>query len=429
MKILSSNGLKGTIKIPGDKSISHRSLILSAIAEGETVIHGLLESDDVFATMECLQRLGVKITKIDECYVVSGVGLHGLKPPTEILDVRNAGTALRLMTGLLSAQPFTSTITGDRSIQSRPMDRVIQPLSKLTASFRGDHAPLVIHGKKLSSTSEIIEVKSAQVKSALLLAGLYTDLGITLLEEAPSRNHTELMMEAFSAKIIREEHQITLSPSPLISPGHIYVPRDISSAVFWLVAGSIVPNSEITMEDVGFNESRCMIVQLLTSMGANITISGEKYFGREKVATLTVKSSPLDALSPLEIDSKIVPQIIDEIPILAVAAAYSRIPMIVKGAGELKVKESNRISAIVRNLSKAGVHIIENEDGFEMIPSSKSFHGTTFDSYLDHRIAMSMAIFALRLQGESCVLHDDVIDVSYPLFYHHLKILEKSYEN
>lgn len=410
--------LRGTLSVPGDKSISHRSVMFGAIAKGITEIHGFLLGEDCLSTISCFRKLGISIEMNDSTVIVHGKGLHGLSAPKETLDVGNSGTTLRLITGLLAAQNFSSKLTGDSSIQKRPMNRVARPLGLMDACFEGKnnenlYAPFTIHGKQLKGIEYTLPVASAQVKSALLLAGLYAQ-GETIIEEPePTRDHTEIMLNYMGANIEQKGNIIFCHPISELYGKKIEVPGDISSAAYFIVAGCICPDSEILIQNVGLNPTRTGIIDILIKMGATISIQNEKVISGEKVGDVFVKSSQLTGCV---IGGKDIPRLIDEIPVLAVAACFANGTTRIQDASELKVKESNRIQTVVTELKKFGATIKETEDGME-IQGGATLSGCTVESYNDHRIAMSMAIAGIMAKGETTITNSNCANISFPSFF------------
>lgn len=412
--------LKGSIRVPGDKSISHRALILGAIASGRTTIEGLLLGEDPCSTARCFQAMGVTISPLNEQKItIEGVGLENLQEPTDILDAGNSGTTMRLMLGILAAQQGKFfIITGDNSLRSRPMSRVIKPLKEMGAQIWGrknnNLAPLSICGKALNPLEYYSPVASAQVKSCILLAGLSLDGKTSVIEPALSRDHSERMLEAFGAKIERDykTNRATIVGPASLQGQRVIVPGDISSAAFWLVAASIIEGSELVIEKVGINETRIGILEVLKEMGANITLENENIFTGEPVADLRVKSSKLRGC---EISGAIIPRLIDEIPIIAVAAVFAEGTTIIRDAQELRVKESDRLKAISSELTKMGAQITELPDGLE-IKGSGYLLGCEVESFDDHRIAMSLAIAALAAAKNTIIKGVEAATISYPNF-------------
>lgn len=416
MNMNQSTGLRGTITVPGDKSISHRAVMFGALANGVTHITGFLMGEDCLSTIDCFRRMGVSIEVGDKEVVVHGVGMHGLKQPSESLYTGNSGTTTRLLCGILSGQRFDVTMSGDASIQKRPMGRVMTPLREMGAEIEGvngNYCPLTIHpSASLHGIEYALPVASAQLKSAILLAGLYASGETKIIEPAPSRDHTERMLRALGVSVETNGNVIILTPPEDLAAKDVAVPADISSAAFFLVAGAIIPNSEITIQNVGVNPTRTGILDVLRDMGADITVSNYQD-DIEPVCDLTVRSSKLHGTV---IGGEVIPRLIDELPVLAVAAAFAEGKTIIRDAQELKVKESNRIAAMVSELSKAGADVEETEDGM-IIQGGKPLHGASFETYNDHRIAMSMAVCALGCEGTSEILNPDVVAISYPDFF------------
>lgn len=421
MQVNTSGPLRGEITVPGDKSISHRAVMLGALAKGTTHITGFLMGEDCLSTIDCFRKMGVEIEMTEDEVIVHGVGLHGLSAPQDALYTGNSGTTTRLLCGILAGQSFPVTMSGDPSIQKRPMGRVIKPLREMGARIDGrddNFCPLNIHPSELCGIEYTLPVASAQLKSAILLAGLYAEGQTTVIEPAPSRDHTERMFRALGVEVETHDGVITLDPPEELHALDIAVPADISSAAFFLVAGAIVPGSELTIKNVGVNPTRTGILDVLRDMGAEIT---EKNFrdDAEPVCDLIVKYS---ALHGTTIGGEIIPRLIDELPVIAVAAAFAEGETIIRDAQELKVKESNRIAAMVTELKKAGVDVEETEDGM-IIRGGKKPHGATFETYKDHRIAMSLAVCALACEGASRILDPEVVAISYPTFFETLQKL------
>lgn len=410
--------LRGEISIPGDKSISHRSVMFGSLAKGITEVDHFLTGADCLSTISCFRKMGIDITLDNEHVVINGKGLHGLTAPSQMLDCGNSGTTTRLISGILAGQPFSTTLTGDASIQKRPMGRIIKPLTMMGAGIRSmkDNgcAPLEITPSKLNAIHYESPVASAQVKSSIILAGLYAD-GITKVTEPTlSRNHTEIMLKSFGADITSDASTATatLVPGNELFGRKITVPGDISSAAYFLVAGLIVPGSEILIKNVGINETRDGILRALLAMGADITLLNEDRSG-EPVADLLVRSSSLHGTI---IEGDIIPTLIDEIPVLAIAAAFAEGETIIKDAAELKVKESDRIAVMTENLSALGCDITATDDGM-IINGGRQLHGGSVKSYDDHRIAMSFAVAALSIDGDVDIEGADCVNISYPCFY------------
>jgi 3-phosphoshikimate 1-carboxyvinyltransferase len=411
--------LQGSIKIPGDKSISHRALMLGAIAQGETRIQGLLLGEDPHSTANCFRAMGAEISPLNSEWVtVQGIGLGQLQEPANVLDTGNSGTTTRLMLGLLASQPDRFfTVTGDASIRSRPMARVIKPLQQMGAQIwhrAGGLAPLAIQGRSLQPIHYQSPIASAQVKSCILLAGLLTEGKTTVTEPALSRDHSERMLKAFGAEIAVDPETCSATVtggSPLYGQT-VIVPGDISSAAFWLVAGAIVPGSDLTILNVGINPTRTGILEALAAMEADVTLLNPRDVAGEPVADLRVRHSKLKACT---IAGDLIPRLIDEIPILAVAAAFAEGTTVIRDAAELRTKESDRLNVMASQLSRMGAIITELPDGLE-ITGGKALVGAAVDSYIDHRIAMSLAIAALNAQGTTTIHQAEAAAVSYPNF-------------
>lgn len=417
--------LKGEITVPGDKSISHRSIMLGSIASGITEVHGFLNGADCISSMNCFRQMGVDIDYDGSIVTIHGNGLHGLKAPADTLDVGNSGTTTRLMSGILAAQNFSSRVIGDDSICRRPMKRIITPLSMMGAditSERGnDCAPLIINGRKLKGIHYDSPVASAQVKSCVLLAGLYADGETSVTEPYVSRNHTELMLNAFGGSCTTLGTTATVTSDPVLTGQKIVVPGDISSAAYFLVAGLIAENSEITIKNVGINPTRDGIIDVIKMMGGDITFANVNADSGEPTADITVKTS---SLKGCVIEGDIIPKLIDEIPVIAILACFAEGETVIKDAAELKVKESNRIDVMVNNLSAMGADITGTDDGM-IIRGGKPLHSAVIHSKKDHRIAMSFAVAAMCAEGETEILDADCVNISYPDFYRDLENLQK----
>ncbi len=413
--------IKAEITVPGDKSISHRAVMIGSLAKGETVVNGFLPSADCLATIDCFKKLGVEIERLKdgERLVIKGKGLKGLKGTKEVLDVGNSGTTIRLMTGILAGQDFTTKITGDESIQKRPMMRVVKPLREMGASIDGRmekdniYAPLKISGGKLSPIEYELPVASAQVKSAVLLAGLFARGETVVIEKNQARDHTERMLEYFGAGI----NKTRVTGLKEFEGKEIDVPGDISSAAFFIVAGLIVPNSELTIRNVGLNPTRIGIIEVLHRMGAKLEVMDETIISGEPRGNIRVSSlqSPVASLKGIKISGEIIPKIIDDIPIIAVAATQAQGVTEIRGARELRVKESDRIKTVCSELKKMGAKVQELDDGM-IIEGPTKLKGATIKSYGDHRIAMSMAIAGLIADGETTIDDTACIETSFPGF-------------
>lgn len=417
--------LKGEITVPGDKSISHRSIMLGSIASGITEVHGFLNGADCISSMNCFRQMGVDIAYDGSIVTIHGNGLHGLKAPADTLDVGNSGTTTRLMSGILAAQNFSSRVIGDDSICRRPMKRIITPLAMMGAditSERGnDCAPLIINGRKLKGIHYDSLVASAQVKSCVLLAGLYADGETSVTEPYVSRNHTELMLNAFGGSCTTLGTTATVTSDPVLTGQKIVVPGDISSAAYFLVAGLIAENSEITIKNVGINPTRDGIIDVIKMMGGDITFTNVNADSGEPTADITVKTS---SLKGCVIEGDIIPKLIDEIPVIAILACFAEGETVIKDAAELKVKESNRIDVMVNNLSAMGADITGTDDGM-IIRGGKPLHSAVIHSKKDHRIAMSFAVAAMCAEGETEILDANCVNISYPDFYRDLENLQK----
>ncbi|MCL2934387.1 MAG: 3-phosphoshikimate 1-carboxyvinyltransferase [Trichodesmium sp. MAG_R03] len=412
--------LKGQISIPGDKSISHRALMLGAMAQGQTNIQGLLLGEDPHSTAKCFSLLGANISQLNsELVQVHGVGLSNLKEPSGVLDCGNSGTTMRLMLGILASQPeHFFAVTGDSSLVQRPMSRVIQPLTQMGGQIWGRKgnslAPLAIQGKKLRPIHYYSPIASAQVKSCILFAGLMVEGKTTVTETSLSRDHSERMLKAFGAEIQvdPETNSVTVTGPAQLKGQDVVVPGDISSAAFWLVAAAIVPGSELVIENVGVNPTRTGILEVLEIMGANIIQENYRVVAGEPVADLRVRYSSLKAC---EISGSIIPRLIDEIPILAVAAMFAEGTTVIRDAAELRVKESDRLAVMATQLQKLGARVMELPDGLE-ITGGVSIIGTDVESNGDHRVAMSLAIAALNATGITNIHQAEAASISYPNF-------------
>jgi 3-phosphoshikimate 1-carboxyvinyltransferase len=417
--------LRGTIRPPGDKSISHRAALLNAVASGPATVRGFLPSDDCRSTLECLRALGVR-WQLDDgdggaTLHIEGVGLAGLREPDDVLDAGNSGTTLRLLSGLLAGQPFLSIITGDASLRTRPVDRVVEPLRQMGAALDaregGRLPPLTVRGGGLRGIRYRLSVASAQVKSAVLLAGLFAG-GETVVEEpVATRDHTERMLRAMGADLEREGPGIRLRPPSTLQPLEMAVPGDISSAAFWLVAAAVHGDAELHLANVGVNPTRSGLLDVLSMMGANVYVGEHRTIGEEPVADLTVRSS---RLAGTEVGGDVIPRLIDELPALAVAAAFAEGVTVVRDAGELRHKESDRIAALVRQLGALGAEIQERPDGF-IVQGGAGLRGAAVDGASDHRLTMALAIAGLVAEGETVIADPEAVAVSYPQFWDDLE--------
>ncbi|CAM3869738.1 3-phosphoshikimate 1-carboxyvinyltransferase [Bacillus paramycoides] len=417
------NSLNGEIVVPGDKSISHRAVMFGAIAEGTTRVSNFLLGEDCLSTIACFQKLGVKIEQSGNDVTIYGKGLENLQEPKEVLDVGNSGTTIRLMLGILSNTPFHSTIIGDESIGKRPMKRVTDPLSKMHAQIdgreNGQYTPLSIRGGRVKGIHYHAPVASAQVKSAVLLAGLQGEGVTTVTEPMQSRDHTERMLRAFGCTVEVNERTVSLQGGQQLKGTEIKVPGDISSAAFFLVAGAIVQNSKLVLENVGLNPTRTGILDVLTKMGARISIDNIRNEEFEPCGDITIETSKLKGI---EIGGSLIPRLIDEIPVIALLATQAEGITVIKDAEELKVKETNRIDTVVDELGKLGAKIEATPDGM-IIYGKQDLKGNTVNSHGDHRIGMMLAIASCIVNGEVKIENSDAVAVSYPNFFEQLAAL------
>ena len=426
IQLRSPKTLRGTIAVPGDKSISHRALMFNSVAEGNATITNFLAGADCLSTAACMRSLGVEINMQGDRAHVRGRGLRGLGEPEGILDCGNSGTTIRLLSGLLAGQNFETTLTGDDSLRSRPMLRVVEPLRRLGAEIsgvdNGRFAPLTIHGRQLYGASVELHVASAQVKSALLLAGLLAAGPVTVTGKTASRDHTERMLAAMGIDLLVEPGRITLYPPvhPVFPyPLSLRVPGDPSSAAFWWVAAAIHPDAEITTTGVCLNPTRTGALDVLEAMGADISVTNRRNEGQEPVGDVTVRSSELRAT---EIGGELIPRLIDELPVLAVAAAVARGTTHVRDAAELRAKETDRIATVAGELGRLGVRVTPAEDGFT-VEGEWALCGAEVASHGDHRMAMALGIASLVAEGETTIADPDCAVVSYPTFWEHIAAL------
>ena len=427
MEISQSEPFQLTCKVPGDKSISHRSIMLGALAEGITEVDGFLPGKDCLGTMHCFEQMGVKIERMTPTSVrIHGRGIHGLKEPVAPLDVGNSGTTIRLMLGILAGAPFFSTVIGDESIGKRPMDRVVQPLRKMGARIEGRengrYTPLAVKGGGLQGITYHSPVASAQVKSCLLLAGLHAEGVTTVVEPALSRDHTERMLPAFGAVLSVKENEVSIRGGQSLQGAKVRVPGDISSAAFLFAAALMVPGSQVTVEDVGLNPTRTGILDALRKMGAEVDVEKNGIWCNEPVGRVTVRKGNLQGVT---IGGELIPRLIDEIPVLAVIATQAEGTTVIKDARELKVKESNRIATTVNELKKLGAKIEETEDGM-VIEGPVPLQGGVTTSHGDHRIGMSMAIAGLGSKEKVKVMDVAPIEVSFPGFSGFIQKIQES---
>jgi 3-phosphoshikimate 1-carboxyvinyltransferase len=423
--IASLSGCKAAITVQGDKSISHRAVIIGSLAKGATGIKNFLEAEDTLNTVEIYRELGVKIEKKQGVYCIHGRGFFAFREPAKTLYAGNSGTSIRLNLGVLAAQNFTSTITGDAQVENRPMKRVITPLTEMGARFESNNglAPVTVHGAPLRGITYRMPVASAQVKSAIMLAALHADSATVIIEGMKSRDHTERMLEHFGAGITVKGNKITIKPGRGLRAADVFVPGDISSAAYFITAGAMMKNSKITVRDVGLNPSRTGIIDALKKMGAKIKIKNLKKRNNEPVGDIAASTS---GLRGAVISGELIPRLIDEIPVIAVAAAFAKGRTIIKGAKELRVKETDRISAIVSNLKRMKIKVEEKEDGMVIYGNGgKAFRYADIDSFGDHRIAMAFSIAALA--GENGLLIKDIecVNTSFPEFFNIINSLKR----
>lgn len=425
MKFSKVNGLRGEVLVPGDKSISHRSVMFGSIAKGTTEIYNYLQGADCLSTISCFRKMGIHIKNEGDKVLVHGKGMHGLRRPEGVLDCGNSGTTTRLISGILAAQDFDVTLTGDASIQKRPMKRIMEPLSLMGAditSIGGNGcAPLRIVGKELHGIHYTSRVASAQVKSAILLAGLYADKETQVTEPYVSRNHSEILLKYFGADVKTVDTTAVVQPAQELYGNVVRVPGDISSAAFFICAGLMVPDSEILIRNVGINPTRSGILEVCKAMGADLTVVHTYDGDSEPAADILVRSC---ALHGTVIEGAVIPALIDELPVIAAMACFAEGETVIKDATELKVKESNRLEVMVTSLQAMGADVTGTEDGM-IIRGKKKLHGAVIDSHLDHRIAMTFAVAGLCADGETQVLGAECVNISYPAFYRDLERLVK----
>ena len=417
MKINKISSLNGTIVVPADKSITHRSIMLSSIAEGKSYIHNYLMSDDCLMTMKAFEQMGVDIEQKEKFLIINGVGINGLKSPIKEIYAGNSGTTTRLLSGILAGQSFSSTIVGDPSLSKRPMKRIIEPLSLMGANIEAkenNFLPMTINSNgRLKTINYLSPVASAQVKSCILFAGLYAD-GITkVTEPIKSRDHSERMLKSFGADISVDNLTVSINHCNKLYAQEITVPCDISSAAFFIVAGLVVPNSDIKILNVNINKTRDGILTVLKNMGANIILDNIRNISGEDVANMEIRTSKLISTS---FGKEMVPSLIDEIPIIVLAATQAEGTTVISGAKELKVKESNRIHCVASQLNKMGANIQETDDGF-IINGPTKLKGATVESFDDHRIAMMLSIAGLIAEGKTEILNSDCVKISFTNFY------------
>ncbi len=407
---------EGTVHLKGDKSISHRAVIIASIADGHTTVKNFLSSVDCLYTVKAFQQLGIPINISGDNLIIKGKGLNGLTKPSGEIYLGNSGTSMRLMSGVLAGQDFESTLTGDESLSQRPMERIIEPLKSMGADIRGRdkrYAPLVIKGSRLKPIKYKTKVASAQVKSAIILAGLYAD-GVTEVEEPmKSRDHTERMLSLFGAKLKIENLKIFIYGKPRLKPRTFTIPGDISTAAFFITGALLLDGSEVVIKDLLLNRTRMGFVDALLEMGGDISIENRHFNGYEDVCNIVVKSSPLKGIT---VDEERIPSLIDELPILMVAAAFAKNETHIKGAGELRVKETDRINSMTQGLKKMGAKVSVNGDDIS-IKGRDRLKGTRVDSLDDHRTAMALTIASLCADGESEIKGVDCVNTSSPEFF------------
>jgi len=432
LKVSKASRLKGEIEVPGDKSISHRAVMLGSIGEGETLINNFLMGEDCKATIDCFQKLGISILVNGTQVKIQGKGLRGLSKSENMLDVGNSGTSIRLISGILAGQNFETIISGDESIQKRPMKRIVEPLCAMGASISGNELkkgekmnifpPLTICGGELRPIKYSLPISSAQVKSCLLLAGLYANGETTIIEPAESRDHTERMFGYFGIPLTKFNNEVMVGGIKSFEGREIDVPGDLSSAAFFLVAAALVPNPEIIIRNVGVNPTRTGILEVLHRMGVALEVKNERIISGEPRGEIVVSSKRKaeSGLSGIEISGDLIPRLIDEIPIIAVLATQAQGKTIIKDAKELRVKESDRIKTVAAELNKMGAKIIETADGL-IIEGPTKLTGTTVESHGDHRLAMSLAIAGLIAEGETIIENTECIETSFPGFESLLK--------
>ncbi len=414
---------RGALSVPGDKSVSHRGLMLGALADGRSSMTRLAPGRDVACTADCLRKLGVRIDATGDGAVIHGNGPYGLSKPGETLDAGNSGTTIRLLSGILAAQPFDSTITGDDSIRRRPMKRIVEPLLSMGARVEtsaGFLAPMIIRGTRLRPVDYTLPVPSAQVKSCILMAALFAEGKTSVTEPALSRDHTERMFEHLGIRFLRNGLRVEIEGPQAPEPGCIDVPGDLSSAAFPMIAAALIPDSELILHDVGVNPTRTGILDVLRAMGCDVAESNPRTANREPRADLVVRSS---SLRGAEIGGDLIPKIIDEIPVLAIAASQASGRTVVRDAAELRVKETDRIAALAKNLTAMGVRIDVFDDGFA-IEGPQRLRGAVVDSLNDHRIAMAFAVAGLIAEGRTTVTNTECADISFPGFFDLLEEVE-----
>jgi 3-phosphoshikimate 1-carboxyvinyltransferase len=421
-RISPANSISGSITLPGDKSISHRYGMISAIADGVTRIHNYSTGADCHSTLGCMRALGIEIEENGTEVVVHGRGLDGLRAPVQDLDAGNSGSTIRMLSGILAAQPFTSRIFGDESLSRRPMQRIMKPLAEMGAHIRATQdkfPPLEITGSKLHPIEYTLPVASAQVKTCVLLAGLYADGETVVVEPVKSRDHTEIALREFGADLTNDRGRTRLAGRPHLEARELTVPSDISSAAFFLVAALLVPGSQLSIRGVGLNPTRAVLLDVLTGMGARIAVPRLESVNGELIGEIVVEHAPLKGGV---VEGALTAAVIDEVPVLAVLGAATEQGITVRDASELRIKETDRIATIVDNLRRLGVEAEELPDGL-IVPGRQKFRAASFDSFGDHRIAMAFAVAALRADGESTIEGAEAASVSFPEFWDTLRAI------
>lgn len=419
-RISPARRVSGSVQLPGDKSISHRYAMLSSLAEGTSKIHNYSTGADCQSTLGCMRELGVSINKQENTVTVEGQGLRGLKPPAESLDAGNSGSTIRMLSGILAAQEFETRIGGDESLSRRPMERIMKPLREMGAEIsgtNGKYPPLFICGRELHAIEYTLPMASAQVKTCVLFAGIYAEGTTTVREPVRTRDHSELALREFGADITMRRGFVSIEGKPPLKSRELFVPGDLSSAAFFLVAALLLPGSELVLYNVGLNPTRAELIDFLVGMGASIQIPDVQQTGGELVGNIKLSSSPIRGGV---IEKSLTAALIDELPILAVLGAVSEEGLTVRDAGELRVKETDRIAALAENFRRLGVSIEENEDGFH-VPGRQRFRAGEVDSLGDHRIAMAFSVAALAADGECLIKDADAAAVSYPEFFSTLR--------
>jgi 3-phosphoshikimate 1-carboxyvinyltransferase len=419
------NGLTGTLKVPGDKSVTHRAVMFGGLAEGRTIVHDYLDSADCRSTMRCMEQLGVHVEKTEKTLHIQGVGEDGLKEPVNVLDVGNSGTTIRLLAGILAGTPIYSVLVGDASIHRRPMSRVTVPLRQMGVMIQGREdgklAPISINGGNTEGIHYISPIASAQVKSAILLCGFNSKGTTSVTEPYVSRDHTERMLESFGAEVVRNDTTVEISGGQRLKGTEIHVPADISSAAFFMVAAAITPNSSVTLEKVGLNPTRTGIIEVFEKMGATFHISNEQSYNEEPVGDILVSYSRLKGT---EIDGGIIPRLIDELPVIALLASQAEGVTTIKDASELRYKETDRIEAVVNQLRNIGIQVEPTEDGM-IIEGKQTVIGGKANSLGDHRIGMMLAVASCISQETITIENISAVGISYPNFLEDLDLLSE----